>query len=120
LLPLRAFLGVTFTFAGLQKLADPGYLDPHNPTSAAHQMLLFRRNSPIGGLLELSTHAPTLVSLLIAFGELAVGLGTHAGLVGTDRRGWRHPAVLDVLPHRQLEHQATTTVPTSCSSSLGG
>jgi thiosulfate dehydrogenase [quinone] large subunit len=80
LLPLRAFLGVTFTFAGLQKLADPGYLDPHNPTSAAHQMLLFRRSSPIGGLLELSTHAPTLVSLLVAFGELAVGLGTLLGL----------------------------------------
>jgi thiosulfate dehydrogenase (quinone) large subunit len=43
-------------------------------------MLLFRRSSPIGGLLELSTNAPTLVSLLIAFGELAVGLGTLLGL----------------------------------------
>lgn len=80
LLPLRAFLGVTFTYAGLQKLADPGYLDPHNPTSAAHQMLLLRASSPIGPLLALSTHAPTLVSLLIALGELAVGLGTLLGL----------------------------------------
>jgi thiosulfate dehydrogenase [quinone] large subunit len=76
---LRAFLGVTFTYAGLQKLADPGYLDPNNPTSAAHQMLLLRRSSPIGPMLELSTHAPTLVSLLIALGELAVGLGTLLG-----------------------------------------
>lgn len=80
LLPLRAFLGVTFTYAGLQKLADPGYLDPHNPTSAVHQMLLLRASSPIGPLLALSTHAPTLVSLLIALGELAVGLGTLLGL----------------------------------------
>ena len=80
LLPLRAFLGATFTYAGLQKLADPGYLDPHNPTSAAHQMLLLRASSPIGPLLALSTHAPTLVSLLIAVGELAVGLGTLLGL----------------------------------------
>jgi thiosulfate dehydrogenase [quinone] large subunit len=80
LLPLRAFLGATFTYAGLQKLADPGYLDPHNPTSAAHQMLLLRASSPIGPLLALSTHTPTLVSLLIAVGELAVGLGTLLGL----------------------------------------
>jgi thiosulfate dehydrogenase [quinone] large subunit len=79
-LPLRAFLGLTFTYAGLQKLADPGYLDPHNPTSAAHQMLLLRGSSPIGPLLALSAHAPTLVSLLIALGELAVGLGTLLGL----------------------------------------
>jgi thiosulfate dehydrogenase [quinone] large subunit len=80
LMPLRAFLGVTFTYAGLQKLANPGYLDPNNPTSVAHQMLLLRRSSPIGFLLGLSAHAPTLVGLLIAFGELAVGLGTLIGL----------------------------------------
>jgi len=80
LLPLRAFLGVTFTYAGLQKLADPGYLDPNNPTSAAHQMLRMSGTSPIGWLLSLSAHAPTLVGFLIAFGELAVGLGTLLGL----------------------------------------
>jgi len=80
LLPLRVFLGLTFTYAGLQKLADPGYLDPQNPASAAHQMLLLRDSSPIGPLLALSAHAPTLVSLLIALGELAVGLGTLLGL----------------------------------------
>ncbi|MDQ6849551.1 MAG: DoxX family membrane protein, partial [Actinomycetota bacterium] len=80
LLPLRGFLGVTFTYAGLQKLANPGYLDLHNPTSVAHQMLLLAHSSPIGPLLRLSTHAPTLVGLLIAFGELAVGIGTLAGL----------------------------------------
>src|SRR5215469_7698255 len=27
-LPLRLFLGVTFTYAGLQKLTDPHYFDP--------------------------------------------------------------------------------------------
>ncbi len=80
LLPLRCFLGATFTFAGLQKLANPGYLDPHNPTSVTHQMLMLQHSSPIGWLLGISAHAPTLVGLLIAFGELAVGLGTLAGL----------------------------------------
>ena len=81
LLPLRFFLGVTFTYAGLQKLSDPGYLDPNNPTSAVHQMLRLQGSSPIGPLLTLSAHAPTLVSLVIAFGELAVGIGTVLGLL---------------------------------------
>lgn len=80
LLPLRAFLGVTFTFAGLQKLANPTYLDPSSPMSVAHQMLLLRHRSPIGPLLGLSAHAPTAVGLLIAFGELAVGVATLLGL----------------------------------------
>ena len=33
ILPLRAFLGVTFVYVGLQKLANPAYLDPTSPTS---------------------------------------------------------------------------------------
>lgn len=80
LLPLRAFLGITFTYAGLQKLANPDYLNPASPTSVAAQMRTLQHSSPIGPLLGLSVHAPTLVGLLIAFGELAVGLGTLAGL----------------------------------------
>jgi thiosulfate dehydrogenase [quinone] large subunit len=76
LLPLRFFLGVTFSYAGLQKLANPEYLDPHSPTSVASQLRLLRHSSPIGPLLAASTHAPALVGLLIAFGELAVGVGT--------------------------------------------
>jgi thiosulfate dehydrogenase (quinone) large subunit len=80
LLPLRLFLGVTFSYAGLQKLANPDYLDPHSPTSVAAQMRLLQHSSPIGPLVGLSTHAPTTVGLLIAFGELAVGIGTLLGL----------------------------------------
>lgn len=80
LLPLRGFLGVTFTYAGLQKLANPDYLNGHSPTSVVAQMRLLQHSSPIGPLVALSTHAPTLVGLLIAFGELAVGIGTLVGL----------------------------------------
>ena len=80
LLPLRGFLGVTFTYAGLQKLANPDYLDPHSPTGVAAQMRAVQPTSPIGPLVGLSTHAPTVVGLLIAFGELAVGIGTLLGL----------------------------------------
>lgn len=77
---MRSFLGVTFTFAGLQKLASPDYLNAHSSTSVAAQMRLLQHSSPIGPLVALSAHAPTLVGLLIAFGELAAGLGTLLGL----------------------------------------
>ena len=80
LLPLRLFLGVTFTFAGLQKLANPAYLDAHSPTSVQATMLALRHQSPIGWLLALSAHAPVLVGVSIALGELAVGLATLVGL----------------------------------------
>jgi thiosulfate dehydrogenase (quinone) large subunit len=80
LLPLRLFLGVTFSFAGLQKLADPSYLDAHSPTSVQATMLSLQHQSPIGWMLGLSAHAPVLVGISIALGELAVGLATLVGL----------------------------------------
>ena len=60
LLPLRAFLGITFCYAGLQKLANPAYLDRNSPTSVYAQMHALEHQSPIGPLVSLSTHAPTL------------------------------------------------------------
>jgi len=80
LLPLRGFLGVTFVYAGLQKLANPGFFDPHNPISIAAQMRDFQHTSPIGPLVALVAHAPTLVGVMIALGELAVGVGVLIGL----------------------------------------
>jgi uncharacterized membrane protein YphA (DoxX/SURF4 family) len=38
LLLLRAFLGVTFTFAGLQKLANPNFFSPTAPGSFQEQV----------------------------------------------------------------------------------
>ena len=78
--PLRLFLGVTFTFAGLQKLANPAYLDPTSHTSVQATILSLQHSSPIGFLLSASAHAPKLVGVLIALGELAVGLATIVGL----------------------------------------
>ena len=43
-------------------------------------MIALQHHSPIGWLLSLSAHAPALVGVLIALGELAVGLSTLAGL----------------------------------------
>jgi thiosulfate dehydrogenase [quinone] large subunit len=67
-------------YAGLQKLANPAYLDPQSPTSVVGQTQALRHSSPIGPLLGLSLHAPSLVGLMIAFGELAAGTGVLLGL----------------------------------------
>ena len=80
ILPLRAFLGVTFTYAALQKFANPGFLDASDPTSIGRQMAALEHSSPIGPLVSLSLHAPVVVGLLIATGELLVGVATLLGL----------------------------------------
>jgi len=80
LVPLRLFLGVTFCYAGLQKLANRHYLDAHATSGVANQMKLMVHTSPIGGVLRGASHHAVLFGLLIAFGELAVGIGTLLGL----------------------------------------
>jgi thiosulfate dehydrogenase [quinone] large subunit len=80
LLPLRAFLGVTFTFAGLQKLANPGFFDANNPTSIQQQFKQAAHNSPVHALLSPLVHLAVALGVVMALGELAVGLGALLGL----------------------------------------
>jgi thiosulfate dehydrogenase [quinone] large subunit len=80
LVPLRAFLGFTFTFAGLQKLANPGFFDASNPASIQAQLAAAARRSPVHALVAHLTHVAVPLGVVIAFGELAVGLATLVGL----------------------------------------
>ena len=80
LVPLRAFLGITFVYAGLQKLADRWFFKAAAPSSLQAQLRGAVRTSPIGGLIGGVSHHAVLLGLLIAFAELAVGLGTLLGL----------------------------------------
>ncbi|HEX5265493.1 MAG TPA: TQO small subunit DoxD, partial [Acidimicrobiales bacterium] len=80
LVPLRVFLGVTFAFAGLQKLANPDFFRSSSPISIQSQLLGAARHSPIHPVLTALGHVAVLVGVLLALGELAVGLGTLAGL----------------------------------------
>jgi thiosulfate dehydrogenase [quinone] large subunit len=80
LLPLRAFLGFTFCFAGLQKLANPRFFDAADPASIQSQLAGAARRSPIHGLISPLGHVAVPLGVLIAFGELAVGVGTLLGL----------------------------------------
>lgn len=80
LVPLRAFLGFTFCFAGLQKLANPNFFRAASPISIRAQLVAAERISPLHHLLGHLLKISTLVGLLIALGELAVGLGVLTGV----------------------------------------
>jgi thiosulfate dehydrogenase (quinone) large subunit len=80
LIPLRLFLGVTFVFAGLQKLADPQFFNDNSPTSIHAQLVGAERTSPIHAVLGGLAHIAPAVGLIIAIGEVAVGLGVLVGL----------------------------------------
>jgi uncharacterized membrane protein YphA (DoxX/SURF4 family) len=82
LLPLRLFLGVTFVYAGLQKLTDPHYFRPSAPGYIGRQITGFAHDSPIGGfLLHVAVPHATMFGALVAYGELALGLATLAGFL---------------------------------------
>jgi thiosulfate dehydrogenase [quinone] large subunit len=81
LLPLRAFLGFTFCFAGLQKLANPAFFDASNPASIQAQMAGAARRSPIHALISPLSHHAALIGAVIAVGEVAVGVGALLGLL---------------------------------------
>ena len=80
LLPLRLFLGGTFVFAGLQKLANPGFFDASNPTSIQNQLASAARISPIHALVAHLQHVAVPLGVIIALGEVAVGAATLVGL----------------------------------------
>jgi thiosulfate dehydrogenase (quinone) large subunit len=80
LLPLRAFLGATFVFAGIQKLANPTFFSAANPTGIQSQLRAASHTSPLHALLAHLIGAATPIGVLIAIAEIAVGLGTLVGL----------------------------------------
>ena len=80
LMPLRLFLGVTFTYAGLQKLANPAFFRSASPVSIHTQLVGAQRSSPIHALLGPLVHVAPAVGAVIAIGEVAIGIGTLVGL----------------------------------------
>ena len=80
LLPLRLFLGATFLFAGLQKLANPDFFRSSSPVSIHAQLVGADRSSPIHGLLSHLVSIAPAVGLVIALGEVAIGIGVLVGL----------------------------------------
>lgn len=81
LLPMRLFLGITFIYAGIQKLADPQFFNPAARGYIGKQIIAFATGSPLQDILiRIIPHA-ALFGALVAYGEIAIGLGTLLGLL---------------------------------------
>src|SRR5947207_13519551 len=82
LFPLRLFLGVTFVYAGIQKLSDPGFLHPGAPTYIGTQLRGFAHGTPGGFLLRLlALPHPRLAGVGVALTEILIGLLVFSGLL---------------------------------------
>jgi thiosulfate dehydrogenase [quinone] large subunit len=81
LLPLRLFLGLTFVYAGVQKLSDPGFLHAGAPTYIGTQLNGFANHTPGGFVLRTFAipHAE-LAGIGVAIFEILLGLLVTFGL----------------------------------------
>ncbi len=80
LLPLRFFFGLTFIYAGLDKLLSPTFFDASSPASIYGQLAAFVHVSPVAPLVQIVQPFALPIGLLIALGEIAIGLGAVTGL----------------------------------------
>jgi Rieske Fe-S protein len=74
LFPLRLFLGGTFVYAGIQKLSDPGFLNPDAPTYIGTQLEGFADGTPGGFLLDPALTYPVAAGVGVALLEIAIGV----------------------------------------------
>src|SRR6266487_1981367 len=82
LLPLRLFLGITFMYAGIQKLTDPQFFNPQATGFIGRQIMGFAHGSPIHNvLLHVALPHAVFFGALIALGEVAIGIGTLLGFL---------------------------------------
>jgi thiosulfate dehydrogenase [quinone] large subunit len=77
---LRAFLGVTFLFAGAQKFFDPNFLHAGGPDYIGSQLSHFGPGTPAAPLIAILAKAPVVTGIGIALVEIAIGLGTLLGV----------------------------------------
>lgn len=81
LLPLRIFLGVTFVYAGLDKLTDSAFLSASGAGSIGELMAGVRDTSALPAMVDMALESPVGFAVALAIGEILVGLGTLAGLL---------------------------------------
>src|SRR5579863_4475637 len=82
LLPLRLFLGITFFYAGIQKILDPQFFNPHATGFIGRQIIGFANGSPLHGFfIQLVEPHAVIFGLLVIFAEILIGSGTLFGLL---------------------------------------
>jgi thiosulfate dehydrogenase [quinone] large subunit len=75
------FLGVTFVYAGLQKISDPGFLQAGSSTYVGSQLEGFAAHSPIGFLITaFALPVPELAGIGVIVAELLIGALVLLGL----------------------------------------
>lgn len=80
--PLRLFLGVTFIYAGIQKLTDPQFFSPAARGYIGKQILAFATGTPLHSfLINVAVPHTSFFGYMVAYGEIAIGLGTLVGLL---------------------------------------
>ncbi|MGX2996824.1 DoxX family protein [Streptomyces sp. JNUCC 64] len=81
LLPLRLFLGATFVYAGVDKLTDGAFLQESGVGSIGEVMSNVRDSAALPSLVDFALFDPVSFGYALAFGEIAVGVGTLVGLL---------------------------------------
>ncbi|MFF9758124.1 MULTISPECIES: DoxX family protein [Streptomyces] len=81
LVPLRLFLGLTFIYAGLDKLTDSAFMKDSGAGSIGDMMRVVRDSSAVPALVDMALESPVAFGCAIALGELAVGVGALLGLL---------------------------------------
>ena len=81
LLPMRLFLGITFVYAGVQKLTDPQFFHHSTPGYIGNQIIAFAHGSPLQYFLtHIALPHAILFGMAVALGEIAIGLGALFGV----------------------------------------
>lgn len=73
---LRAFLGLTWIYAGWDKATDPGFLTKGSASFIGTQLSGYSTQSPIGGLFNKMIEHSTSVGIFVMVSEFAIGLAT--------------------------------------------
>ncbi|MFF3193630.1 DoxX family protein [Streptomyces misionensis] len=82
LLPLRVFLGITFLYAGLDKITDSAFMKAAGAGSIGDIMRGARETTAVPALIDLALKSPVGFGYAIALGELVIGIATLLGLFG--------------------------------------
>jgi thiosulfate dehydrogenase [quinone] large subunit len=77
---LRAWLGITWIYAGWQKASDVGFLSKASPSYIGAQLSAFAKNSPLSFFLERAVHLAQPVGWFIMLAEFAIGIAALSGV----------------------------------------
>ena len=73
---MRAWLGVTWIYAGWDKASDPGFLTSGSPTFIGTQLSAYASSSPVGFAINKLLEHSTQIGIFVTLAEFAIGAAT--------------------------------------------